>query len=206
VDMGDSEDEADEEASEFVGWGNERQENFREGDDSSDEEGVMPTLADGMFTTQAAKTTALTTTATSTLAASTNIAPVATETATDTTTSAGIVLNSEDIDMMGDGVSYSQRLRNVCATIKLKVGEKVTMKRERTGNKKEIEWTVIDEHVPPQGFDKKRTTIGIAGLDVDALTEDEDLAQVFLRLFCKDYRIKRVMISVEVERKNKTMQ
>jgi hypothetical protein len=146
VDMGDSEDEADEEASEFVGWGNERQENFREGDDSSDEEGVMPTLADGMFTTQAAKTTALTTTATSTLAASTTTAIVATATATDTTTSAGIVLNSEDIDMMVDGVSYNQRLRNARAMIKLNVGEKVRMKQGRAVNKKEIEWTVIDEH------------------------------------------------------------
>jgi hypothetical protein len=150
--------------------------------------------------------TALTTTATSTLAASTNIAPVATETATDTTTSAGIVLNSEDIDVMVDGVSYSQRLRNARATIKLKVGEKVMMKQGRAGNKKEIEWTVIDEHVPPQGFDKERTDIGIAGLDVDALPEHEYLAQVFLYLFCKSYRIKIGLMNVEVERKNKTMQ
>jgi hypothetical protein len=65
---------------------------------------------------------------------------------------------------------------------------------------------VIDQHVPPQGFDKEHTDIGIAGLDVDALTEDEDLAQVFLHLFYKDYRIKRGLMNVEVERKNKTMQ
>jgi hypothetical protein len=44
VDMVNSEDEADEEASEFVGWGNERQ-------DFSDEKGVMPSLAAGMLTT-----------------------------------------------------------------------------------------------------------------------------------------------------------
>jgi co-chaperonin GroES (HSP10) len=165
----------------------------------------MPSLAAGMLATRAAKMTALTTTATSTLAASTTIAPVATATATDTTTSGGIVLNSEEIDMVVDGVSYSQRLRNARATIKLKVGEKVMMKQGRAANKKEIDGMVIGEHVPPQGFDKERTNIGIAGLDVDALTEDEDLAQVFLDLFCKDYRIKRGLMNVEVERKNKTM-
>jgi hypothetical protein len=129
VDMVDSEDEAEKEASEFVGWGNEHQ-------DSSDGEGVMPSLAADMLTTRAATTTALTTTATITLTASTTIVPVATTTATDTTNSAGIVLNSEDIGMMVDGVSYSQRLPNSRATIKLKVREKVMMKEGRAGNKK----------------------------------------------------------------------
>jgi hypothetical protein len=54
-------------------------------------------------------------------------------------------------------------------------------------NQKAIEWTVVTEHEPPSDFDKDCTDIGISGLDVDALSEDKDLARVFLHLFRKDW-------------------
>jgi hypothetical protein len=50
--------------------------------------------------------------------------------------------------------------------------------------------------------DKKGTNIGISGLNVELLKEYDDLALVFLHLFCKGFRAKTRLINDEVEKSN----
>jgi hypothetical protein len=85
----------------------------------------------------------------------------------------------------------------------MKVGENVAIKQGKGRNAKAIEWTVVSEHDPPLCHDKECADICIAGLDVESLREDEDLAQVFLHLFCKDFRTKTRLMNDEVENTNR---
>jgi hypothetical protein len=109
--------DGDDDESEFVGWGNEREEQFSvagsssasSDDDMSDDDHVapMPSLAD-VVANPAAPMSSL---ADGMIAA-----------ATSTTT-------TSDNDMVVDGVSYKQRLVIACAQIGMKVGEKVRVNK-----------------------------------------------------------------------------